>query len=415
MGRRAHRGHGGLPALKKDEVRVADAAGGVPRTLLLTSNGDVVRARRRLGPASLALGGASVPPSVPPDDEPLVESEQAEPGGGEEDKRTMTKSSVHQRSLLAFAVPRNGQKYFDRKKCSAINSPACGRMSTSSKRRTSSHPTHDWLRGVLERCGPQLFDGLGGFATIYRRAAPTPAEMVSPYVILGADLRITTALRAAFVMTDDATRRRAFTIGRPIATLTGSHDQPPSENPSTPSSHATWALATSLPSTHITQMAPAVSLGAPAQKQTCWSPLRAGRASLHMSRRACGSSTRFEGTSARPPRRSFAPDGGSWTLARRASPGVPSLRSSRNRSRARRKQENRPIRSPCGSRSSTGDGRSSTPLRPTVVVPSSPCRTLLRHRPSTPSRRKNAWWLRTWHAVIRNSSSPIRSESLWAR
>ena len=91
--------------------------------------------------------------------------------------------------------------------------------------------SHDWLRGVLERCGPQLFDGLGGFATIYRRAAPTPAEMVSPYVILGADLRITTALRAAFVMTDDATRRRAFTIGRPIATLTDLYDQPPSENP----------------------------------------------------------------------------------------------------------------------------------------------------------------------------------------
>ncbi len=35
----------------------------------------------------------------------------------------------------------------------------------------------DWLRGVLERCGPRLFDGLGGFATMYRRDAPTPAEM----------------------------------------------------------------------------------------------------------------------------------------------------------------------------------------------------------------------------------------------
>lgn len=89
----------------------------------------------------------------------------------------------------------------------------------------------DWLRGVLERCGPRLFDGLGGFATMYRRDAPTPAEMVSPYVVLGADTRITTALRAAFVMTDAATRRRAFTIGRPIATLTDLHDQAPSESP----------------------------------------------------------------------------------------------------------------------------------------------------------------------------------------
>lgn len=89
----------------------------------------------------------------------------------------------------------------------------------------------DWLRGVLERCRPALFDGLGGFATIYRRDAQTPEKMVSPYVILGADTRITTALRAAFVMTDDATRRRAFTIGRPIATLTDLHDQAPKDNP----------------------------------------------------------------------------------------------------------------------------------------------------------------------------------------
>jgi DNA-binding NarL/FixJ family response regulator len=89
----------------------------------------------------------------------------------------------------------------------------------------------EWLRGVLDQCRASLFDGLGGFATIYSRDAPTPEEMVSPYVILGADTRLTDALRTAFERTDEETRRRAFTIGRPIATLTDLHDVAPRKNP----------------------------------------------------------------------------------------------------------------------------------------------------------------------------------------
>ncbi|MFO0569142.1 MAG: helix-turn-helix transcriptional regulator [Polyangiaceae bacterium] len=88
-----------------------------------------------------------------------------------------------------------------------------------------------WLENVLARSEPRLFDGLGGFASIYRRDAGTPSEMVSPYVVRGADTRITDALRVAFEATDDATRRLAFTIGRPIATLTDLHGVAPKDHP----------------------------------------------------------------------------------------------------------------------------------------------------------------------------------------
>lgn len=88
-----------------------------------------------------------------------------------------------------------------------------------------------WLGRVLEACAPRLFDGLGGFASWYQRDAPTPTQMVSPYTTLGADPRLTTALRAQFEQTDDATRRLAFTIGKPVATLTDLFDIPPRDHP----------------------------------------------------------------------------------------------------------------------------------------------------------------------------------------
>lgn len=87
-----------------------------------------------------------------------------------------------------------------------------------------------WLSAVLAAAEPTLANGLGCFATIYRRDAPTPAEMVSPYAVRGADTRLTDALREAFERTDDATRRLAFTIGRPVATLTDLHGVPPADN-----------------------------------------------------------------------------------------------------------------------------------------------------------------------------------------